>query len=230
MPNFLVGDSGAQLMNMVRSSVAPATWVTHGPPTATVWLVGHSYIRRAKQRVSVRPGGDTLGFRGVQFQWRGVGGLRWLQVLPEVVAISRITPPPVVLVIHAGGNDLGQMRIAELLSLLRSDIARFKAFFSEMILVWSEIVPRLSWRGARDPDAIERARRLLNARISRFVRDRGGVVVRHRQLEGIDQGLMLRDGVHLNDIGMDIFLSGLQDGIGEALLRLGGGRSSGRLT
>ncbi|XP_041427048.1 uncharacterized protein LOC108697507 [Xenopus laevis] len=225
VPNNLMGDSGAQLMNMVRTSVAPATWAAHGHLRATVWMVGHSYIRRAEQRAAFRPGGDTLGFTGVQFQWRGIGGLRWLQILPEVVAISRVTPPPVILVIHAGGNDLGRVRVAELLSLIRSDVGRFNAFFSDMVLVWSEIVPRLCWRGARDPGAIERARRLLNSRISRFVRDRGGIVVRHRLLEGIDQGLMLRDGVHLNDIGLDIFLAGLQDGIGAALVRLGGGRS-----
>ena len=62
--------------------------------------------------------------------------------------------------------------------------------------------------------------------MSRYVRARSGVVVRHRQLEGDNRRLMSQDGVHLNDIGMDIFLSGLQDGIEQALYILGGGRSS----
>lgn len=91
--------------------------------------------------------------------------------------------------------------------------------------MWSEILPRLQWPVAKNHMATERVRRLMNTRVSHFVRDRGGVVVRHKKLEGISQGLMCPDRVHL-DIRLYIFLSGLQDYISEALLHLGGGRSS----
>lgn len=52
-----------------------------------------------------------------------------------------------------------------------------------------------------------------------------GVVVRHRQLEGNNWRLMLVYGVHLNDIWLDIFLSGLQDGVDQAMFLLGGGKN-----
>lgn len=159
--------------------------------------------------------------------WRGVPGLRWLRILPEVVAISKISPGPIILVVHAGGNDLCSTRVPELLSVIRSDMDRFKAFFPDLILVWSEIVPRAVWLGARNPAAIERARRMVNSRVSRWVRSNGGIVVRHRQLEGNNRGLISEDGVHLSDIGHDIFLSGLQDAIEQAIfLLVGGGRCS----
>lgn len=83
----------------------------------------------------------------------------------------------------------------------------------------------VTWQEARDAVAVERARRTLNARMARFIQSREGVVVRHRQLEGDNPRLMCPDGVHLNDIGLDIFISGLQDGVEQALFLLGGSRS-----
>ncbi|XP_041446819.1 uncharacterized protein LOC121403126 [Xenopus laevis] len=168
--------------------------------------------------------GKNLGFSGTRVIWRGISGMRWLQVLPEVVRFSRAYDGPLVLVIHAGGNDLCQVRVAEFISLIKSDMVRFPPFFMDLVVVWSELVPRLAWRGARNVAAVDRSRTLLNQRISRFVRSQGWVVVRHRQLE--TDTPLLADGVHLNEAGLDIFLSGLRDGVGRAISLLGGGRSS----
>ncbi|KAM4025867.1 uncharacterized protein ACNLHF_026304 [Anomaloglossus baeobatrachus] len=197
-----------------------------GGARPAVWLLGHSYIFWAGQRAAYRPGGRHLGFRGLEVHWRGIRGLMWPQVLPEVVGIAQVAASPVILLIHAGGNDLCSYRLVELLTTMRSDVDKFHGFFPELVLIWSEIIPRIAWQGARDAAAVERSRRTLNARMSRFVRFKGGVVVRHRQLEGDNSSLMLPDGVHLSDIGLDIFLSGLQDGIEQALLLMGGGRSA----
>lgn len=191
-----------------------------------VWIVGHSYIFWAGERSDYRPGGRSLGFHGMEVVWRGVRGLRWPEVLPHVVFLSRGVQCPVILVLHAGGNDLCGVRMGELLALMQADVTRFSCFVPELLLVWSEIVPRLVWRGARDVSAVEGARRNVNARMARFVRNHGGVVVRHRQLEGDLTGLIGRDGEHLTEIGLDIFLSGLQDGIERALFMLSGGRSA----
>ncbi|XP_069812354.1 serine/arginine repetitive matrix protein 1-like isoform X2 [Dendropsophus ebraccatus] len=224
MPSFSLG-AGEHLRPLLESSLSDATWSSHGQRRPAVWLIGHSFIHRAAQRASCRPGGLSLGFSQADVSWRGVGGLRWLRVLSEVIAISKQVHGPAVLVIHAGGNDLCSVRLAELISVIRSDLIRMSDFFSDSIIVWSEIVPRVVWNGARNPGAIERARRILNTRISRFVRTRGGIAIRHRQLEGDNRRLMLQDGVHLNDIGLDIFLSGLQDAIERALFTLvSGGR------
>lgn len=150
-----------------------------------------------------------------------------MRVLSEVVAVSKLVHGPAVLVIHAAGNDLCNVRLSELISVIRADFDRFPSFFQNVILVWSEIVPREIWKGARNPASIERARRLLNMRVSRHVRMNGGVVIRHRQLEGDNRELLLDDGIHLNPIGLDILLSGLQDAIERALFMLrNGGRSS----
>ncbi|KAM3918396.1 uncharacterized protein RB166_013294 [Leptodactylus fuscus] len=211
-------------MPLVQASVAPATWRAHDLRDPTVLLLGHSYIFWAAQRAECRPGGSNLSFHHVQVVWRGVRGMRWSQVLPEAVEFSRSIVGPVVIVIHAGGNDLCFVHVPELLAVMRSDLERIPGFFPEVVLVWSEIVPRSRWNGSKDPESAERCRRSVNARMSRFVRSRGGVVIRHHQLEGDNSRLLRPDGVHLNDIGQDIFLSGLQDGVEQALFLLGGGR------
>ncbi|KAM3926882.1 uncharacterized protein RB166_009719 [Leptodactylus fuscus] len=199
-------------------------WKREHQRDPVVLLLGHSFVYWAAQRAESRPGGSNLGFHRIQVVWRGVRGMRWSQILPEAVEFSRGVDGPVILVIHAGGNDLCFVRMAELLAVMRSDFERLPGFFSESVLVWSEIIPRVHWHGSRDAESAERCRRSVNSRMARFVRSRGGVVVRHRQLEGDNSRLLREDGVHPNDIGLDIFLSGLQDGIEQALFLLGGGR------
>lgn len=137
-----------------------ATWVTFvwscflnvvfllGAPE--VWLVGHSYICRVAQRAKDRPGGRSLGFSGVRVTWRGHRGLRWAQVLGEVVGISRVAQAPVVLVLHVGRNYICSVPAGELMSFMKADLSRFSGFFHSLTVVWSEIVPRSDWRGARD--------------------------------------------------------------------------------
>ncbi|CAJ0962147.1 unnamed protein product [Ranitomeya imitator] len=154
--------------------------------------------------------------------WRGTRGLTWSQVLPEVVRIARVASSPTVVVIHAGGNDLASFPLAELLTLMRADLDKLPGFFPVMRLVWSELIPRSVWRGAREMSAMERSRRTLNQRISRFIRFKNRVVVRHHRLEGDNSGFLLPDGVHLNDAGLDIFLDGLREGVVQALHSLGG--------
>ncbi|CAJ0940265.1 unnamed protein product [Ranitomeya imitator] len=183
----------------------------------SVWIVGHSYIYWAARRAELCPGGRSLGFDDVDVIWRGLRGMMWSQVLPEVVHIARVASSPTIVVIHAGGNDLASSPLAELLTLIRSDMDKFPSFFPLMRLVWSEVIPRLVWRGARELNAMERSRRTLNQRISRFVRFKNGVVVRHHRLEGDNSGFLLPDGVHLNEAGLDIFLNGIRE---EAVARI----------
>ncbi|XP_069802067.1 uncharacterized protein [Dendropsophus ebraccatus] len=176
LPAFPMG-LGEPLRPLLESSLSTATWSNHGQHRPEVWIIGHSFIHRAAQRASCRPGGLNLGFSQANVSWRGVGGMRWLRVLSEVIAISKQLHGPAVLVIHAGGNDLCSVRLAELISVIKSDVIRMSELFTDSIIVWSEVVPRVVWNGARNPGAIERARRILNTRISRFVRSRGGIAI-----------------------------------------------------
>ncbi|XP_066438243.1 serine/arginine repetitive matrix protein 4-like [Eleutherodactylus coqui] len=185
-------------------------------------IVGHSYVYWAQRRAAVRPLGSDLSLPGTPVTWHGVRGLRWPDMLKLITDISRSNPRRVILVIHAGGNDLGKMKTRDLLAIMKQDILRFRSCFQEVIIVWYDIVARRYWRGARNVEAIEKVRKLVNMKMSQFVQSIGGVAVRHWELEGKERGSLREDGVHLNDLGLDTFLSGLQDGVEAALARVGG--------
>lgn len=69
--------------------------------------------------------------------WRslGVRGLCWSQVLPTAISISHSVRGPVVLVIHARGNDVGLLRMDEILTLMRADLEHIRGFFQDVMLV-----------------------------------------------------------------------------------------------
>lgn len=52
---------------------------------------------------------------------------------------------PSILVIHLGGNDLGKVKTLDLLFMIKQDLQRFCITSPGTTLVFSEIVPRLSW-------------------------------------------------------------------------------------
>ncbi|XP_071987819.1 uncharacterized protein [Engystomops pustulosus] len=215
MPSFPM-NAERRLLPLMQTSVAPSARLSHGR-RPVVWMIGDSFIQCAEQAARTRPGGSSLGFQNADIFWNGVRGLKWLQVMPAVVAASRATSAPTVVVIHAGGNDICKTKLGDLLTLICTDLDRFCSFFCEVVLVWSEVVPRTVWPGARKMSAVEKSRRLLNTRVSRYIRSLGGMSIRNRQLEGDNRALLLSDGVHLNEAGLDIFLSGLQEGVEQAL-------------
>ncbi|XP_053329999.1 uncharacterized protein LOC128503829 [Spea bombifrons] len=190
-----------------------------------VWLVGHSFIFWARRRAAVRPNGEQLGFSplAVEVRWFGKRGMLWVHLLPELVRLSRLLGPPSVLVIHLGGNDLGVVPVRSLGDTVLRDLARLMVLFPDVRLVWSEVVSRNFWRVATNQRALERSRVKFNRWISKFVASVNGVTVRHRVFERDAANLFRSDGVHLNDIGLDLFNLALQEAIGQAMACVGGG-------
>ncbi|KAM4045532.1 uncharacterized protein ACNLHF_009390 [Anomaloglossus baeobatrachus] len=85
-----------------------------------------------------------------------------------------------------------------------------------LIVVWSDILTRLAWRGDRSVDKVNKARAQVNRVVALFMTRNGGLVVRHRELEPATWQFRRGDGVHLNDIGADLWALGLQDGVERA--------------
>ncbi|KAM8945468.1 uncharacterized protein RCH25_048743 [Pelodytes ibericus] len=194
------------------------------PGPYKIWLIGHSYIYCARGRAAVRPGGERMGFSSHQAEvrWLGARGMRWVQLLPEVVQLSRLVGPPDILVIHLGGNDLGTAPVLALGDAIRRDLARLQVLFPDMGLVWSEVVPRNYWRCAQNQRALERSRIKLNKRVSKFVLGVGGITVRHRVFERNAAVFFRSDGVHLTDVGLDLFNLALQEALEQAMALVGG--------
>ncbi|KAG9482595.1 hypothetical protein GDO78_011331 [Eleutherodactylus coqui] len=209
--------------------IPPATQPSDGRAAGGkrhIWIVGNDFIYWAEQRARIRPLGVNLGLKNAVVHWHGIRGLQWSKLLYEVVRIRRWTPRTVVLLIHAGGNDMGSTKVGELIALMRQDMGHFRRFFKNVVLVWSDIISRRVWRGERNPGGIERARKGANLKMSQLMPLIGGVAVRHWELEGQNAHLLKEDGENLNEVGLDIFLSGLQDGLEAALVLAEGRRTA----
>ncbi|XP_044128318.1 uncharacterized protein LOC122936402 isoform X3 [Bufo gargarizans] len=208
-----VGDLGGEVMGLLRDSLSP------GFPVALVWILGHSYVFWGAIRADVRPNGRQLGLSSAvaTVRWLGVRGMLWGGVLREVQRFSRLDRPPDVLVLHVGGNDLGRRPFRELVRDVKFDLLRIWALFPGVVTVWSDIVPRKSWREARSVESINKARIKVNRAVGRFMARNGAVAVRHEELEKGVGAFWRADGVHLNAVGTDLWSLGIQNGVEIAL-------------
>lgn len=181
--------------------------------------MGHSYVCWGARRGDARHEGRQLGFnrREVCIKWLGIPGMLWGRLVPEVQRHSQRDRPPDILVIHAGGNDLGLRSMVDITRDIKCDVRRLMVDFPHTIIVWSDMVARRSWRMARSVAGVNRARRKINREVSKFVVNNGGLAIRHMELEFETWRYLRADGVHLNEVGIDLWNLGLQDGIQRAL-------------
>lgn len=92
-----------------------------------VWIVGFSIIWQAFSHARLN-GGSNLDFSPMEANiwWQGKGGMRWRHLLPKIRQMLRYEDPPHFLVLHCGGNDIGQIKSSE----LRKNGAIFRCTFS----------------------------------------------------------------------------------------------------
>ncbi|KAL2096822.1 hypothetical protein ACEWY4_006029 [Coilia grayii] len=179
-----------------------------------VWIVGDSYIRRAFRRSKVSVG-KNLGLTA-DITWFGVGGLRWGSFVCLLNSLLRSRPAPNVLVMHVGGNDLGQLKGVELVRQMKGYLLQVHERYPTVKLVFSCINMRRVWRYG-PPSKVNNARVFVSNVMSTFVGTLGGVEIRHPEIKHDSAGMFLEDGVHLTDSGHDIFITNLQGGIRRAL-------------
>lgn len=169
-----------------------------------MWIVGHSFIARAERHPLASRASVLMGGRKVR--WLGVGGMRWQELLGVLFRNEAVWGRPSWLVVHLGGNDLGRVPGLELIQQIQGDFAYIGSVWPEVRLVWSDIVPRVRWRGARDLKAIDKARKKVNWAVSRFMETEGGFAVRHPRLVAQAPQMYSLDGVHLSSRGLELFL------------------------
>ena len=133
----------------------------------------------------------------------------WANLLPEVSRLLQQFPPPDGLIIHLGGNDIGKSKTLDIIFTIRDDLLRLQLSFPNTVLVFSEVVQRLCWLSSPVKHPFEKIRRRINRAVARLLSPLHILSFRHSELEGFIQGLYRSDGVHLSDIGLDIFNANL---------------------
>lgn len=90
-------------------------------------------------------------------------GMKWFQLFPTVNGLVQCRGTiPSVLVIHCGGNDIGQTPNGALLFHLKFAIKMLSHMLPGTYIVWSSILPRWNWRFSDNMQAMEITRKRIN--------------------------------------------------------------------
>lgn len=180
-----------------------------------VWMVGSSIVKNAFIAARSRPGGISLGLStyNISLWWQGYGGLQLSQLRRKIKWISLFESSPDFIVLHCGGNDLGTLSLTELRWVIRTAVAYLVTNFPMARLIWSQILPRLSWRHSENHKAMDRARIRLNSYAAKQIINMGGAYIRHPDIQMQVPALFRNDGVHLSDVGNCVFLNTIQGGL-----------------
>mgnify|MGYP002634365876 CR=1 FL=1 len=148
-------------------------------------IVRRFIIKRASDHTKNRPTGTNLGFdkKGYNIIWLGLSGMKWFNVDRTIDATFSWRGVPSILIIHCGGNDLVNCCNGELLFHMRSTFHFFKCTMPNTLIIWSFILPRLSWRGALNNDKIEKSRRRINREVRYYISKIGGKTIKHLDFE-----------------------------------------------
>ncbi|XP_062972037.1 uncharacterized protein LOC134392018 isoform X1 [Elgaria multicarinata webbii] len=219
-----VGHWQREVERAVWQSVAPSTKASYQradcearrSPVRVV-ICGHSMVFWAGRRAATSSFGSQLGFsQRANIQWLGRRGMRWERLLPTLFQDTPAAAPPQVLIIHLGGNDLGLLKGKALILQAIADFKIIRQRWPRVRIVWSCILPRFIWRSG-DIKPMERARRRVNSEIFRELSRHGDLSITHPTITLTRRELYRQDGVHLSDIGNDLFLYDLQRALGVVL-------------
>ncbi|CAK6978566.1 unnamed protein product [Scomber scombrus] len=183
---------------------------------SNIWIIGDSYIRRGEEAAK-KEYGKNLGLNA-NIQWFGKGGMRWGGVLPSFYAELANQSPPDILVVHAGGNDLGLMSPKKLAFLMQRDLQQLRAQFPSMQMAFSCISERQQWRHGK-PVQINNDRKSVNKFMRKNVDYIGGELIEHLYLKFYNKNTFLPDGVHLTTAGNQVFLTSIQSTLEKILQR-----------
>ena len=165
-----------------------------------MWVVGDSYLARARRQL-----GDVLDGAG-PVQWRVKGGWRWHHFKPALFQLLETSSTqPRFLLLHLGTNDLGMVSGRQLYDSIVEDLLYARLRLPHTRIVWSWMLPRCTWRHARDIKRVEIARKKLNRRLANFLLSVDGMVIRHDDIS-LNSKHYMQDGVHLNPVGLSVFL------------------------
>ncbi|XP_062607108.1 uncharacterized protein LOC134268883, partial [Saccostrea cucullata] len=178
----------------------------------SVWIVGSSIIKCPFQRASLSPEKSHLGLRRLNYHilWQGKGGLIWKKLFPRIQLLLRYELSPDVLIVHCGGNDIGNVPLLDLRVMMKETIQMIQSKPPNTIMGWSHILPRSSWRYSKNVKSQNLAVKRINSFMSKLFVVNNGFYISYPEISLDSNGLFIKDGVHLSDHGNDIFLYNLQ--------------------
>jgi len=176
------------------------------------WFMGSSIVFWASQR-SKRDAGRWTVLTAKEVEWHGERGMGWSRFRPKLEALLQKAPPPQWLCVLLGSNDLGKKPLHELISCAQINLTHVASVSPETKIIWSDILPRIQYRGAISNAKMEVARKCYNKKMRKFVKGIGGKCIKHPGIQWNNPLIFRGDGVHMNDLGNDVLNDGFQDAL-----------------
>lgn len=173
-----------------------------------VWLVGSSIVKHAFAVARSEQGGLQLGLENLDIWWQGYSGMNLRDVVPKLRTLKEIGDKPDIILLHCGGNSLGRTPLKIIRELI-DDVVRFINENFSCTIIWSEILPRSSWRYSSNIQAMETARRRVNSYAATRIIANKGCYIKHNDLREVTPLYYMEDGVHLTRQGNCLFLDRL---------------------
>ncbi|CAI5784977.1 Hypothetical predicted protein [Podarcis lilfordi] len=191
-----------------------------GGKRVRVLIAGHSIVLGASHRAKYYSPGADFGLSPVaSVQWLGKINLKWSQLLPTIFQDGVVWQKPDMVVLHAGGNDLGLMPYNNLLKKVIEDLEEIRQRWPGVVILWSNILPRRSWINMPIMKLLCKKRKQFNRQMRRALIATGDGTISHYQINPSCNELYGKDGISLSAAGNDIFLSNLHTEIKAHILR-----------
>lgn len=173
--------------------------------------MGSSIISRAESYSSSTPG-ENIDLHHINVIWAGRGGLKWedLEQHLNTILLRFKGIAPHALVIHCGGNSIGIKSLKKLQLHMKSSLRKIHTLMPNTLLIWSDILPRSSWRYMLSNISAENCRKAINVKIGSFVRHvLQGALIMYPDIQS-RQTKLFCDGVHLSNLGNSLFINSLK--------------------
>ena len=93
-------------------------------PLTDIWFIGDSLISHLSDRAAFRAS-SNLGLANKMVHWLGISSMHWRDLIPKFQLAMMFKPPPVMILVHVGGNDLVTMRQGKLIKNIKKDLQYF---------------------------------------------------------------------------------------------------------
>ncbi|XP_045200881.1 uncharacterized protein LOC123554666 [Mercenaria mercenaria] len=188
---------------------------TDSQPNFTVWIVGSSLIKGAYLTACQRINGEQLGLQSISGNvlWEFLGGMKVSDLSDTITYLLNFNRPPKFLIIHCGGNDIGQRPMVEITWAIKDFITKTVLVkMPETKIIWSQILPRRSWRYISDNVIANKIRSRINSCISTFFIKQGGFYIKYPDIDE-SQRFFAQDDTHLSNLGYSLMLNNITGAI-----------------
>ncbi|XP_053395965.1 uncharacterized protein LOC128556072 [Mercenaria mercenaria] len=174
-----------------------------------IWIVGDSLVRGAHQQSLFRPEGPNLGLDSLGYRiiWEYISGMKISELRETIEYLLNFHAPPVMLIIHCGGNDLGLISTLELTWSLKHFLQDYiKNALRNTKIVWSQILPRRTWRYIYDNLIAKRMCTRINSCLGKYFIKCGGAYIKYPDIT-CESTYFSADDCHLSNLGYNVMVS-----------------------